>query len=135
MMASPSLSGLPLDCLGNDSSQPRSPVAGGSSQQRPANRARAVAPQGLSPAVLLGNSRQRSGTTRLVLTVSMHALLIFFGFQACISSACSASCSLPCAWEVLLQLRVCASACSTACDAQPNATTYTALTTTLAPEC
>jgi len=37
---------------------------------------------------------------------------VFFGFQACISSACSASCSLPCAWEVLLQLRVCAPACS-----------------------
>ncbi|KAL0027756.1 hypothetical protein WJX77_003102 [Trebouxia sp. C0004] len=44
----------------------------GSSQQRPANRARAVAPQGLSPAVLLGNSRQRSGTTRLVLTSARY---------------------------------------------------------------
>ncbi|DBA87916.1 TPA: hypothetical protein ACH3X1_004904 [Trebouxia sp. C0004] len=66
MMASPSLSGLPLDCLGNDSSQPRSaPAAGGSSQQRPASTARAAAPQGFCPAVLLGNSRQRSGTTRV----------------------------------------------------------------------
>ncbi|DBA87943.1 TPA: hypothetical protein ACH3X1_004930 [Trebouxia sp. C0004] len=62
-MASPSLSALPLDCLGNDSSQPRSaPAAGGSNQQRPASTARAAAPQGLSPAVLLGNSRQRLGT-------------------------------------------------------------------------
>ncbi|DBA96045.1 TPA: hypothetical protein ACH3X1_001545 [Trebouxia sp. C0004] len=38
---------------------------GSSSQQRPASTARAAASQGFPPAVLLGNSRQRSGTTRV----------------------------------------------------------------------
>lgn len=73
---------------------------------------------GYSTAMLLGSSRQGSGTTRVAAAAqSEHACFanasVFFGFRACISSACSVFCSLPCAWEVLMQLRHCASACST----------------------